>query len=57
MRRESYEEIKDFLFCDNRKCEHLECLRHNVNTPFNVIVHISKKFKVDKNGDCKDMVI
>lgn len=57
MHKTEYKEIKDFTFCSYRKCEHTECLRHNCNTPYNTIVYRSDKFKPDKNGDCKDMVI
>ena len=57
MHKEGYQEIKDFIFCANRMCEHTECLRHNCNTPYNTIIHRSDKFKPDKDGNCKDMVI
>lgn len=29
----------DITYCPNRKCEHVECLRHNKNTPFNVLIN------------------
>lgn len=45
-----------FTYCGNRNCKHRECLRHNVNTPWNVLIYRSN-FETDKNGNCKDMVI
>ena len=55
MHKTEYKEIKEFTFCSYRKCKYTECLRHNCNTPYNVIINRSK-FKPDKNGKCKDMV-
>ena len=46
-------QIKDyFVYCSQRKCPHEECLRHNVNTPFNVLIH-RKDFMPDKDWNCK----
>ncbi len=46
----------EFIYCSWRHCPHRACLRHNVNTPFNVIIY-RRMFNPDKNWNCKDMVI
>lgn len=45
---------EDFLYCSNMKCPHVECLRHNVNTPYNVIIY-RRRF-VNKGEECKGKV-
>ena len=50
-------ESEEFIYCGWRKCTHTECLRHNVNTPFGVLILRSNKFKPDIDWNCKDMVI
>ena len=47
---------EEFVYCGLRKCPHTECLRHNTNTPFNVLI-IRKNFKPDKDWNCKDMEV
>ncbi len=42
-------------YCPNRKCKHIECLRHNNNIPFGVIIsRFVDTPKEDKNGTCKE---
>ena len=52
--RKVNEEIKtnEFVYCSQRKCIHTECLRHNINTPYNVLIH-RKDFMPDKDWNCK----
>lgn len=45
---------EEFVYCELRHCKHRECLRHNVNTPFNKII-LRRKFKPDENWNCKNM--
>lgn len=45
-----------FVYCSQRKCIHEECLRHNVNTPWNVLIYRSN-FNHDKDWNCKDIVL
>lgn len=45
----------DFLYCANLKCEHHDCLRHNCNTPWNVMI-VRRKFQMNKDGGCKDKI-
>ena len=45
------EEIKDFKFCKNLKCEKTECARHNCNAPYNIII-TRTEFK-KKDGQCE----
>ena len=50
-------QIKDyFVYCSQRKCPHEECLRHNVNTPWDVLIY-RNNFKPDKDWNCKDIVL
>ncbi len=50
--------MNDITYCPNRKCEHVECLRHNKNTPFDVVIsRFSENPKRDKNGNCKEYLV
>lgn len=49
------EDSKKFIYCSLRNCIHKDCLRHNVNTPFNVLI-LRDTFKPDKEWNCKDKV-
>ena len=61
-KREKVEEIikgksdDRFIYCHHLKCPHTECLRHNVNAPFNVILYF-RKFNPDKDWNCKDLLL
>lgn len=46
---------KKFIYCGWRKCPHTYCLRHNVNTPFGIVI-LRRKFNPDKDWNCKDIV-
>ena len=48
-------ESKEFIYCGLRKCPHVQCLRHNVNTPFNVLI-LRRNFTPDKDWNCKDIL-
>lgn len=48
-------EEKEFVYCGWRHCIHTECLRHNVNTPFGVVI-LRRKFNPDKDWNCKDIL-
>lgn len=39
-------------YCANRKCPYTTCLRHNINTPFNVMIKRTN-YELDKSGNCK----
>ena len=45
-----------FTYCGQRNCPHTECLRHNVNSPWNVMFYRSN-FNPGKDWNCKDMVL
>lgn len=47
---------KEFVYCGLRKCIHTECLRHNVNTPFDILI-LRRNFNPDKDWNCKDMEV
>ena len=51
----THTDVREFIYCGLRNCPHTECLRHNVNTPWGVII-LRKKFSPDKEWDCKDIV-
>lgn len=59
-KKEKTEDIKnetnEFIYCGWRHCPNTFCLRHNINTPFNVIIR-RRKFNPDKDWNCKDMEI
>ncbi len=45
----------NIVYCPNRKCEHIECLRHNRNIPFDVLItRFSDNPKVNKDGKCNE---
>lgn len=46
----------EFVYCSIRKCPHEECLRHNVNIPFDKLI-LRDNFSPDKNWNCKGMVL
>ena len=49
-------ESNEFVYCGLRKCPHIECLRHNANTPFNILI-LRRNFNPDKDWNCKDMEV
>lgn len=53
MSRKQVKEKDEMIYCGHMKCPYTSCLRHKVNTPWGVLVHM-KKFEIDKNGNCKD---
>lgn len=44
--------IKHIVYCSQRKCPHTMCIRHNVNTPFNIEIKRTD-FCPDKDWKCK----
>ena len=46
---------EEFVYCGLIHCPHIHCLRHNKNTPFNVLI-LRRKFNPDKEWNCKDIV-
>lgn len=40
------------IYCGNRNCPYIDCVRHNKNTPFNV-QFLRENYSLDKNGECK----
>lgn len=51
-----YTKESEFVYCSLRHCPHRECLRHNINTPFNTVIRRTK-FKPDENWNCKDITL
>lgn len=46
---------EEFVYCSLRHCPNITCLRHNINTPYNVLIK-RDTFKPDKEWHCKDLV-
>lgn len=46
---------KNIVYCSQRKCPNISCLRHNINTPFNVEIKRTD-FKPDKDWKCKGLL-
>lgn len=50
--------MNDITYCPNRKCEHIECLRHDTNIPKGLLIsRFSENPKLDKEGKCKEYLI
>ena len=47
---------EQFMYCTQRNCPHVNCLRHNVNTPWNVLI-TRDNFHPDNNWVCKGILI
>lgn len=47
---------KNFVYCGNRKCPYTECIRHNMNTPWNVMI-LREVYQLDKDLQCKHKII
>ena len=44
----------DITFCNNRKCNRIECLRYYKNAPYNVLLSWSDFIKKNENSSGKD---
>lgn len=44
------EEKIERIYCGNRNCPYIDCVRHNKNTPFNV-QFLRENYSFDKNGE------
>lgn len=49
-------ENKKRIYCANRNCSHLDCVRHDKNIPFNILI-LRENYKVDSNGNCKNKIL
>ncbi len=47
--------VNNFIYCGQRKCPHIDCLRHNKNIPFGKLIR-RDNFKPDKEWNCKDII-
>lgn len=50
----SSENIK--MYCSNRNCSHLECVRHDKNIPYNTLIK-RENYKLNKDGSCSNMLL
>lgn len=41
----------ELVYCEYRKCPHMDCIRHNANTPFNLPIW-RRKIAADKDWNC-----
>ena len=46
---------EQFLYCSQRHCPHLECVRHDKHIPFGVLIK-RENFKPDKDWNCKNII-
>ena len=44
-------EKKKKIYCSNRTCPYIECVRYYKNIPYNVLI-LRENYKLDINGDC-----
>ena len=44
------------MYCSNRDCPYLECVRHDRNIPFNVLIK-REDYKLDKDDNCKHKLL
>jgi hypothetical protein len=44
------------LYCGNRNCLHLECVRHDRYVPFDVLI-IRENYKLDKGNNCNHILL
>lgn len=44
------------VYCGNRNCEHLECVRHDRYVPFDILI-IRENYKTETNGTCKHLLL
>ena len=49
-------ENKKRIYFANRNCSHLDCVRHDKNIPFNILI-LRENYKVDSNGNCKHKLL
>lgn len=50
----SSENIK--MYCSNRNCSHLECVRHDKYIPYNTLIK-RENYKLNKDGSCSNMLL
>ena len=51
-------EMKDIIFCNNRKCKNYDCLRHHTNAPYGIIIHQFRETPTLNNeGKCKHYLV
>lgn len=44
------------IYCGNRNCSHLECVRHDQYVPFDVLI-IRENYKLDKDNNCNHILL
>lgn len=54
-KKNNKDDEEQFLYCSQRHCPHLECVRHDRHIPFGVLIK-REKFKPDKDWNCKDII-
>lgn len=48
-------EEKEKMYCGNRNCQYLDCVRHDKYIPFGVLIR-RENYTLDKNGICKEKI-
>ena len=44
------------IYCGNRNCPYIDCVRHNKNTQSN-IQFLRENYKLDKNNECPNILL
>lgn len=47
---------KDKIYCNNRTCPYMECVRYYKNIPYNVLI-LRENYKLDKNNKCPNILL
>lgn len=47
---------KKRMYRANRNCLQVDCVRHDKNIPFNILI-TRENYKEDKNGNCKYKIL
>lgn len=56
LKKRTIDEKKDKIYCSNRTCPFIECVRYYKNIPYNVLI-LRENYKLDKNGDCSHKLL
>ena len=55
-KKQTINEKKEKIYCSNRACPFVECVRYYKNIPYNVLI-LRENYKLDKNGDCSYRIL
>lgn len=47
---------KDRIYCSNRTCPYMECVRYYKNIPYNVLI-LRENYRLDKKNECSNILL